>query len=140
PRADRVVSTDPDLSGDYTAVLHPSGARDPYLSHDKTEAPDATVVSDVHQIVDLRTSANDCVIDAAAIDRGVRTNLHIVGDDASADMGNLLVSTLSEDIAKSIRPEARASMHDNARANDGTAVCCNGGIDVALTAHPYAVA
>ena len=73
--------------------MQPSSTRtdpgDAHLRHDQTGFPDAHVVRDLHEVVDLRPRADDRVVDAPAVDRRVRADLDVVLDDAAADMWNL---------------------------------------------------
>src|SRR4051812_3293854 len=46
------------------------------------------VVSDLNQIIDHGAAANDRIRTSAAIDRGVRSDLHVVFDDHSAELRN----------------------------------------------------
>ena len=64
--------------------------------------PILTVVSDLNQIVDLRSGADDGVVDAAAIDRRVRADLDVVADDASPDVRNLRMRAIREHVPESI--------------------------------------
>ena len=78
------------------AVLDMRRAGNAHLRHDETERTDPNVVTDVHEIVDLRPRPDHRVIDAAAIDRRVRANLHIVADDAAPDVRDLLMRAVPE--------------------------------------------
>src|SRR3954451_4893944 len=46
------------------------------------------VVSDLNQIIEHGAAANDRIRTSTAIDRGVRTDLHVVFDDHSAELRN----------------------------------------------------
>ena len=95
---------------------------DANLRHDQAEFPDRAVVSDLHEVVDLGAGADDRVVDAAAIDRRVGADLDVVVDDAPADVRNLLVSALREDVAEAIAADPGARVRDDAIADLGARV------------------
>src|SRR5690242_791557 len=74
---------------DVAAQRHMIGERhatgQPALRDDDAVPPDADVMADLHQIVDFAALADHGVAAAAAVDRGVRPDLHVVLDDDAAD-------------------------------------------------------
>ncbi len=100
--ANRYVAGDPRLAGDHTSVSDVRRTRNSNLRHDEAGAADADVVPDLNQVVDLRARANQSIVDAAAIDRRIGANLHVVTNDASADMRNSEVGAAGEDIAEPV--------------------------------------
>ena len=113
-----MMTRDAHLPGEDAAVLDPHRARDANLRHEQAQPSDAHVVPDLHEVVDPRPRADHRVIDAAAIDRRVRADLHVRLDDAAPDVRNLLVRPVAEHIAESIRPETRAGVHAHTVAQD----------------------
>ena len=114
--ADVDVTADACLSGEDHTVPDSRRAGDPDLRHQQAESPDANVVTDVHEIVDLRAGANDGVIDAAAVDRRVCPDLDVILDDAAADVGDLLVHAAAKDVAEPVGPDTHTGMQLNALA------------------------
>src|SRR5687768_492757 len=122
PCPDREVATHARLTGENAAVLDVRGAGQSYLSHDQTELPNATVVADLNQVVDFRSRADHGVVDASAVDSGVRSDLHIVPDDTSPDMRDLRVLSVSEHVAEPVRPDNRPGMDSHSRSDLRSAV------------------
>src|SRR5207245_1167658 len=105
-------------------VLHVRAPGNPGLPRDQAARPDPTVVPDLDEVVDLRSRTDDRVVDAATVDRGVRTNLHVVPDDAAADLRHLArqLAPPAGDVAEPVRPEPGAGVQDHAVADDRAAV------------------
>src|SRR5688572_8754872 len=80
PRTDRDVPAQPRLPGEHTPIADPRRPRDADLRHDQAPRPDLHVVADLHEVIDLRSCADDRVVDAAAVNRAVRPDLHVVAD------------------------------------------------------------
>src|SRR5204863_736600 len=59
---------DADLATEHRAVLQVCRASNASLRRDETQATNAHVVRDLHEVVDLRAGPDDRVVDAAAID------------------------------------------------------------------------
>src|SRR3954470_7075047 len=135
--ADRVVSAHAGLPRDNAAILDAHRSRDPDLRHDEAEAPDPTVVRDVHEIVDLRAGANHGVVDAAAIDRRVRANLDVVFDDATTDVRNLVMAATAKNVTEAVGAKPRAGMHDYPLTDHHSGVCRDGRIQVTLRTHVH---
>ena len=89
PLSDGVMPRDANLAEEHGTILDAHRPRDANLRHDEAHFANPHVVRDLDQIVDLRSGANDRVIDAAAIDGRVRTDFDVVLDDAATDMRNL---------------------------------------------------
>ena len=120
--SDRVMPGDPDLAEQHCAVPNARRAGDADLRHDQAELPDAHVVRDLHEVVDLRARADDCVVDAATIDGRVRADLDVVLDDATSDVRDLHMGSAALHVAESIRCDARAGVDHHPVANHGTRV------------------
>src|SRR4051812_40109435 len=70
PVSDDEVIGHSDVSRENDIVPDPSAARDAHPSHDQAALTDVNVVTDMNQVVQLGTSADSGIIDAAAIDGG----------------------------------------------------------------------
>ncbi len=111
------MTADSRLTSDDHAIPDARRARYTYLRHEQAQRPDPNVVADLHEIVDLGSRADHGIVDASAIDRSVRADLHVISNDAPADVRNLLVSAVPEHIAKAVAPDARARVDEAARAD-----------------------
>src|SRR5688572_6439792 len=109
---DFVVSLRCRLASDDDAVPDTRGAGQADLRHDQAELAHRAIVADLDEVVDLGSRADHRVVDAATIDRGVRTNLHVVVDHAAAHMRDLLVSALLESVPLSRAPVAHPRMRN----------------------------
>ena len=54
--------------------------------------PDADIVANLHQVVDLGALADHGVAHGAAVDRGAGADFDVVLDDDAADLRNLAVA------------------------------------------------
>jgi hypothetical protein len=88
------------------------------------------VVADLHQVVDLAAAADHGVADGAAVDGRIRADLHVVAQDAAADVHDLLVPRSTAAVAEAIDADARARMQDAACADDGAVVDRDVGVKV----------
>src|SRR5205085_11880076 len=116
PAADRDVPGDPRLAGEDAPVLDRRRPGDADLRPQEAELPEPHVVADLHEVVDLRPGADHGVVDAAAVDRGVRADLDVALDDAAADVGDLLVGAAGEDVAEAVAADAGAGVDRHASA------------------------
>ena len=132
--ADREMTSEPRLAGENAAILDPNRARDSHLRHQQTEPSDPHVVSDMHEVVDLRSSTDDGVVDASAIDRRVRADLDIGFQDASTNVWNLRVGAVAKHVSESVGAEACAGVHAHARPELRTRIERHGWIEMAIVA------
>src|SRR5207302_10465559 len=108
--SDRHVVRESRLAREEDVVLDVSAPRDYRLAGDEATRADATVVPDLHEVVDLGSRADHRVVHAAAIDRRVGPDLHVVPDDAATHLGNLArhLAVLPRDVAEAVRAESHA--------------------------------
>src|SRR4029079_14564296 len=85
------------------------------LGHYQAFLPDAHVVRDMDEIVDLGPVADHCVVNAAAIHGRVGANLDVVAHDAPADVGDLVVCPVAKHVAESIGPDPGSRVDDRSR-------------------------
>ena len=69
---------------------------------------------DVHEIVDFGTAADDRIIDAAAIDCRVGTDLYVVADDATPNVRDFPVRPFAKHVAETVAADPRSRMHKDA--------------------------
>src|SRR5438045_2248860 len=110
------MTADPRLSGEDRAITDGDRAGYPYLRHQQAFFADANVVSDVHEVVDFGAVAHYRIVDASAIDRSVRSDLHIVADDAATDVLDFLVGSVAKYITEAVTADSRSRMHEHAVA------------------------
>ncbi len=96
----------------------------PDLGRDQAARPDAHVVAHLHEIVDLRSGADDRVVDAAPVDRRVRPDLHVIPDQAAPDLRNLAGrrARLAGDVSEPVAAQPRPGVHDHAISEGRAAV------------------
>src|SRR5207245_9797774 len=121
---DRHVVRESRLAREEDVVLDVSAPRDARLAGDETAPAEATVVPDLHEVVDLGSRADHRVVHAAAIDRRVGPDLHVVPDGAATHLGNLAwrLAVLPRDVAEAVRAESHARVQNDAVAHDRAAV------------------
>src|SRR5439155_873713 len=117
PRAatDAHVIGDPGLTGEEHIVPHVRAPGDPDAGGNEAPRPDADVVPHLDQVVDFRSLAHHRVVHAATVDRGVRPDLHVVPDDAAADLRDLARQrgVLARDVPEPVRPQPRPGVDDD---------------------------
>src|SRR5215467_6652197 len=77
---------------------------------------DLDVVADLHQVVDLRASADDGSAQHRAVDRGVGADVHVVLDHDDADLRDLAMPGAIEDVAESVATDDGAGLNVHAAA------------------------
>src|SRR6185437_2336516 len=120
--ADRHVPADPGLARDDDSVPDVRRAGDSNLRHQQTQRADPHVVADLNEIVDARSRADHRVVDAAAIDRRVRADFHVVANYTASDVRNLLVPSVSEYVAKPVARDPCSRVDRTPGADLATAV------------------
>jgi hypothetical protein len=71
---------------------------------------------DLHEVVDLGAGTDHSVVDAAAIDSRVGTDFDIVMNDAAADVRDLGMGAIAENVSETITSEPRTAVHYHAVA------------------------
>src|SRR6266576_221753 len=89
--ADGDVIRDPDLAAEKHLVAHVRAARDARHRGDEAAFTDVDVMGDLDQVVDLGAGPDHRVVHAAAVDRGVGADLHVVADQTATHLRNLAV-------------------------------------------------
>src|SRR5437867_1831357 len=85
------MAADADLATKDHVVADLGTAGDAHLRGQQHVAADNDAVADLHQVVDLRARLDARLAYGGAIDRRVRTKLHVALDHHGGDLRNLLV-------------------------------------------------
>src|SRR3984957_900962 len=80
------------LPAHHDKISHLRAAGNAGLPSDEAVTPDAHVVRDLHQIVDLGPLPNDGVAGRAAVDRGVGADFHVVLNNDAPGLRDFLMS------------------------------------------------
>src|SRR5215469_9873889 len=108
-----------DLSGKNSEIADRHAARYADLRNNQAMPADRTVVSDLHEIVDLGALANHGVAGGAAVDRGIGADLDVILDDHAAGLRNLLMAARRRQETESVLSDAGPGMNDDAVADQG---------------------
>src|SRR5438105_3324749 len=93
------------LAGGNDVIAELCRPGDPDLGDDEAMFSHANVVSDVYQIVDLRSFTDQCFAERCPIDGGVRTDFYVVFDAHDSDLRNLFVSPTDGDETVTVRSD-----------------------------------
>src|SRR2546423_2505410 len=102
------MPADARLPREYAPIANSRRSRNSNLRHDQTKSTDFHVVSDLNEIVDLRSVTDDSVVDASAIDRRIRADLDVISNNAAAHVRNLRMFIAARHVAKSVRAKDAA--------------------------------
>ena len=105
-----------------------------------TLRPMVTLWPDVDEVVELGAAADARLFERAAIDRGVRADLHIIFDDEPALLRELrvLAGRAVAHVAEAIGAEHCARMHDHAISQFRAGIEHHARIKVAIAADAHA--
>src|SRR5690606_21377919 len=114
--ADRKVADDADAAGDHTPPPDLRAAGDARPRRHRGVRADMHVVRNLHEVVDLHAVLDDGVLDGAAVDGRVRTDLDVVADQDAAELRHLDPAAVREILgeAEAVRADHGAGMHDAA--------------------------
>ena len=108
------MAGDSNLPAQHHMVPQRGTASHPSLRDDHASGPNLHVVTQCHQVVDLRPLANACASQGCAINRRIRADLHVLFNHHIPNLGNLVVNPAAAGISKTISPDDRPRMHDHA--------------------------
>src|SRR5688572_32653279 len=77
---------------------------------------DAAVVGDHDEVVELHALLDHRVLEGAAVDDGVRADLHVVADDDAAELRHFHPGAFLRRVTEAIAAHHRARLHDAALA------------------------
>ena len=89
------------------------------MRHYKTLFSHHNIVPDLHQVIDLCASANNCRAERPAVDGDVRANLHVILDDDMPNLRDFAVNAAVHNVTKAVGAEDRAGMDAHPPANLG---------------------
>src|ERR1700728_562623 len=90
------------LAAHHDEIPHARTAGYAGLPGNQAVSPDADVVRDLHEIVDLGALADDSVPGRAAVDRRVGADFHVVLNDDAAGLRDFLMAARTGEIAEAI--------------------------------------
>ncbi len=124
------------LAAQDCAVAHRTGTRDAGLRGNDDIAPDAAVVTDVNQVVELGPAADPGFFQGPAVNGGVGSDLHVVLNDQRALLGKLgvLPGRSIADVAEAIGPQHRPGVDHHPIAQGDAGVDDHPGVDAAIAA------
>ena len=112
-------SATPDLTAQHGKISHRHAARYADLGDDQAMPSDRAVVSDLDEIVDLGSLADDRIARRAAVDRGIGADFDVVLNDDAPGLRDLLMASRRRQITETVLADANAGMDDNAVADQG---------------------
>src|SRR2546428_10711050 len=78
---------------------------------------DAHVMRNLHEVVDLRPLADDCVAQRTPIDCGIAADLNVIFDNDLTELWKLVMAAFGEDVAESIRSDHCSRVNHDAAAD-----------------------
>ena len=97
-------------------------SRDADLGDDDGVFSDHHVVGDLDEVVDLYPSLDPGPAEGAAVDRRIRSDLHVIVDLDIADLGDLQIVLSGSGKSEAVAPDDDAGMEDNPPADQAAAV------------------
>src|SRR5713226_466964 len=97
-------------------------------------------MTDVHQVVELRTATDARTAQRASIHAGVRTQFDVVFNDHGSDLRKLVVALLVADITKTVCANDYTGMQDHSIANGDVVIDHDVRMNDTLAAHNDVVA
>jgi len=101
------------LTAENDVVAEDNAACQATLSNDHAIAADRNVMTDLYEIIEFRSAADDRVSAAAAIDRRSSANLNIIFDYHPAELWHFKVATGTGMKAKAVLSKSAAGVHDH---------------------------
>src|SRR5215469_16044724 len=94
------------------------------------------VMGDLDQVVDLGSLANHSRPQCAAVDCDIGADFHIIANNDVANLRDLAMSAIIEDVTKSVRTDHCARVNTNAIADFGPRIDCHVRKEIDLFAQP----
>lgn len=112
-RADLDVPDNTDLPGQRDVISKLRAARNAHLGDEYAMLPDRHVVSDLDEIIDLRSLLNPCSSEPSAVDCDVRSDLHIVVYLNDSHLRDLHVAAIHEFESETVAPKNCSRVDDH---------------------------
>src|SRR5208283_2750685 len=108
--------TEADLAANDGIVADLSASRNAGLCRDHDVISNATVVADMHQVVELRAHPDDGLLQRTPVDGAVGADLDIIANHKLPDLRELLIAAvhLVAHEAEAVGAEHRTRVHHNA--------------------------
>src|SRR6059036_2905397 len=125
------------LTTDYNIIFHHGAAGEPGLRRDDHIFSNLYVVANMHQVVDLRPAPDARYIQRSAVNGCVCSDLDVVFNFQSADLGELLIASglLIADVAESVAAQYRARMNYYSITNSHARIDRHVRIQFAVASH-----
>src|SRR5438309_10139462 len=106
----------PDLPTTHRSIIHNDAAGKPRLRCDDDIFANVAIVSDVNQVVDLRSAPDSCLIEGAAINGCIGTDFHVIFNHQPSNLRKLLVmpGLAITHVTETIAAQHSPGIHDDA--------------------------
>lgn len=138
--ADGDVSDDAGLAGEDDVVADASASGDAGLGDDEAMFADLDVVSDLNEVVDFCTFADDGSSEARSINGGIRADFDVIFDDDDSELGDFCMFTVNFFEAEAIAADDGSRVEDNAIPNFATREDGGTWVEVAVSSYVRFVA
>ncbi len=119
-------------------IPYPRASRDDDTAHEQAASAETGIVPDMNMVVEFGPGADDRIADTAAIDTAVGTDLDVILDSATTDMGNGMVPLPIGDEAEAGSTQHRAGFDVDPFADVGAAIADHMRIEHAVVSDPDA--
>jgi len=123
------MSRHPDLSGQNTVILDNGTAGYPALRNKDTIFSNPDIVGNLHQVVNLGSLPNHCLIKPSPINGHVGPNFNILFDHNRANLRNLLIDSIDLVESETVSPYHSTAMNDDPVSNGDPLSNTHVGID-----------
>ena len=132
--AHRDMSADSGLGGNGDVILDATTACQSTLGNDEAMFANNDVVSDLDEVVDFCSFADDGLSEARTINGGVGADLHVVADFDDADLVDFDVAAVGELVAVTIGTDDGSGVNDHIVTEDAAFGDSYVGADLAVLA------
>lgn len=129
------MACDSNLPSQSYIIADLSTARNPNLCCNKTVFANFDIVSNLHQIIDFSTLANNCcrISQRSTIYSCIGTNLDIIFDNHRADLWDLMMLVFKSSETKTIATDHRTIMDNHSISDTDLFSHRNTGVDPCMT-------
>src|SRR6266540_4551193 len=115
--ADFQMACEADLAGQRGVAADFRAPGNPGLAAQDAVVTDHDIVTDLHKVIDLGAAADDRRAERAAVDARVGADFDVVLKNDVADLRDLEVPALVEDVSKTVRADDHAGVNADPRAD-----------------------